>query len=944
MAVTIGSVTEGNANAEEIKNNSPDSELYENNKKYLQGSLVKFNDKIYLAKRNVPSDVDLDNPYYWEIFMDAADSKRVDELFEKTGKLDELETESKDNLVAAINEVGSIQPDWAQNDETAKDYIKNRTHWVEEKAVLEETTFTIEESDGMCALGNFPATLSAGDICTVVYDGKTYTCTVFEFETDIAGIGCDAFEIAFQNQPDGLCAITIMSYAGEHTISILQTTYHTLNPKYIKDMYYSEIGEGVIGTGANGWIKVTNYQAITIPKMAINGTIYENVPVDHVANRYVYYVVGGHTLEFDKMSSSMNADGLSDDDVVFYGETQIYHTIPDEFIPWEESPTADSILYTAQSLTEEQQAQARANIGADISTKMDANNPVGTGSFSMNRKAGTVVGAKSHAEGYSTTASGEGSHAEGYGTTASQSYSHAEGYNTTASGFSSHAEGLVTTASGYDSHAEGYLNTASGQYSHTEGYQTIASGNGSHAEGYLTTASGQYSHAEGNYTKASGSSSHAEGNNTTASGDHSHAEGTGTNKFSSVVTTTNPTTDSIITAWKSKKFSVAKGNYSHVEGKDNLALNDYSHAEGYQTTASGENSHAEGYRTIASKNYSHAEGNQTTASGQYSHAEGNYTKASGNGSHAEGVGTTASGYDSHTEGGYTKAPGSDSHAEGTQTTASGSSSHAEGYLTTASGNYSHVQGKYNIKDSSNTYADIIGNGTSTQSSNAATVDWSGNAWFAGDVYTGSTSGTNKDDGSKKLATEEYVNSSIAAGGTDISLGLTSASVGQIIKVKAIDASGKPTAWEAVDMPSGGGSNGGIHLIARVVTEANAASIEVTGLSTTAEVLSLRIYNPGSTCGGGLCITVNGIRKLGYGGTISGTNTVQAFVRAWLYRDGGTLYGRSRMANEGTNVYEWPEMGEITSITVDSTYNDGTTKYFQAGTIFEIYEGMYPNVQ
>ena len=145
------------------------------------------------------------------------------------------------------------------------------------------------------------------------------------------------------------------------------------------------------------------------------------------------------------------------------------------------------------------------------------------------------------------------------------------------------------------------------------------------------------------------------------------------------------------------------------------------------------------------------------------------------------------------------------------------------------------------------------------------------------------------------------------------------------------------------MPSGGGSNGGIHLIARVVTEANAASIEVTGLSTTAEVLSLRIYNPGSTCGGGLCITVNGIRKLGYGGTISGTNTIQAFVRAWLYRDGGTLYGRSRMANEGTNVYEWPEMGEITSITVDSHYNDGTTKYFQAGTIFEIYEGVYPNV-
>ena len=44
----------------------------------------------------------------------------------------------------------------------------------------------------------------------------------------------------------------------------------------------------------------------------------------------------------------------------------------------------------------------------------------------------------------------------------------------------------------------------------------------------------------------------------------------------------------------------------------------------------------------------------------------------------------------------------------------------------------------------------------------------------------------------------------AAGGTDISLGLTSAAVGQIIKVKAIDESGKPTEWEAVDIGSNAG--------------------------------------------------------------------------------------------------------------------------------------------
>lgn len=39
------------------------------------------------------------------------------------------------------------------------------------------------------------------------------------------------------------------------------------------------------------------------------------------------------------------------------------------------------------------------------------------------------------------------------------------------------------------------------------------------------------------------------------------------------------------------------------------------------------------------------------------------------------------------------------------------------------------------------------------------TDEEGNAWFAGDVYVGSTSGVNKDEGSKKLATEDFVKTS-----------------------------------------------------------------------------------------------------------------------------------------------------------------------------------------
>ena len=260
-----------------------------------------------------------------------------------------------------------------------------------------------------------------------------------------------------------------------------------------------------------------------------------------------------------------------------------------------------------------------------------------------------------------------------------------------------------------------------------------------------------------------------------------------------------------------KDNPVGTGSFS-MGRKAGSLVGDKSHAEGNDTTASGESSHAEGYMTTASGESSHAECDGTTASGSYSHAEGSLTTASGESSHAEGNDTNASGQ-------Y-------SHAEGNDTNASGAHSHAEGNGTTASSSYQHVQGKYNIPNASNIYADIIGNGTSSKRSNAATVDWSGNAWYAGDVYVGSTSGTNKDAGSKKLATEEYVSTELGNYTPDPSLGITNATVGQIAKITAVDSNGKPTAWEPVDLPSGGGENA-LRLIVDTTTTEDVAQIEFT---------------------------------------------------------------------------------------------------------------------
>lgn len=240
---------------------------------------------------------------------------------------------------------------------------------------------------------------------------------------------------------------------------------------------------------------------------------------------------------------------------------------------------------------------------------------------------------------------------------------------------------------------------------------------------------------------ASGEYSHAEGYQTTASGQGSHAEG-----------------------W----VTLASGECAHAEGRGTQATEYMSHAEGDNTTAKGHASHAEGYESEASGEKSHAEGNFTKATNLASHAEGSSTEASGQGSHAEGGSTEASEAYSHAEGMRTKATNIASHAQGWYTTASAIGSHAEGHSTLASSSYQHVQGTYNLEDSVQRYAHIVGNGDISVRSNAHTLDWSGNAWYQGDVFVG---GTDQDSG-ERLAKMSDLAVSITTNEIDTICGVT----------------------------------------------------------------------------------------------------------------------------------------------------------------------------
>ena len=398
-----------------------------------------------------------------------------------------------------------------------------------------------------------------------------------------------------------------------------------------------------------------------------------------------------------------------------------------------------------------------------FSTLLNEENPSTNTFFVPSQSAigHVTISCGSYSEGYDNNSAGNYSHVEGRQNIAAGSYSHAEGRYTSA-GYAAHAEGEHTMAKGYGSHAEGYETKAISDYSHAEGYFTQAKGYGSHVEGNTTEASGQSAHAEGDYTKATGSESHAEGGSTKAIGIRSHAEGNQTRAEGNY---------SHVEGYR----TVAEGAQSHAEGLDSKTTAPSSHAEGNGTIASGDSSHAEGFESKATAPRAHAEGWKTEASGYNSHAEGNITIANGDNSHSEGYGTKAQSSSSHAEGYWTEAfgvyshsEGADtksigeashaegyksiannlySHAEGEWTEANGEASHAEGRYTTAEGKAQHVQGRYNIKDTENKYAHIVGNGEKEDEvdgqgnvikqnrSNAHTLDWSGNAWFAGTVET-----------------------------------------------------------------------------------------------------------------------------------------------------------------------------------------------------------------
>lgn len=250
---SIGSAAGGDTSTG-TRNNVTLAAPWDESKEYLKGDLATHNGDLYQAQKSVPAGVKISDEDYWALVVAGDKSQETEQLRKDIGSLGDLETESKDNLVNAINEVGSIQPDWNQNDETKKDYIKGRTHYTykERKTLYENTAMDFTSLNHINIDGN-PFLLEEGKTYIVVWDGVEHEAVCKISPASGSTFLGNAYwgnkrPSDDTGEPFYVDDTSIFGElgSGTHSILLMQNVeaVHTLDPKYIEDMYYTKIIPG----------------------------------------------------------------------------------------------------------------------------------------------------------------------------------------------------------------------------------------------------------------------------------------------------------------------------------------------------------------------------------------------------------------------------------------------------------------------------------------------------------------------------------------------------------------------------------------------------------------------------------------------------------------------------------------------------------------------------
>ena len=142
----------------------------------------------------------------------------------------------RDGQVVTGGNVGGVQSDWNQNDNTQPDYVKNRPFYTGdpvETVLVEESTVSFTSS-GSVYYANCPSPFEAtvGETYKVYWDGTAYECTCASLNTflaignfSIAGAGSDTGEPFLMVVNNGVrIDIYTTDTSASHTFSIVASS------------------------------------------------------------------------------------------------------------------------------------------------------------------------------------------------------------------------------------------------------------------------------------------------------------------------------------------------------------------------------------------------------------------------------------------------------------------------------------------------------------------------------------------------------------------------------------------------------------------------------------------------------------------------------------------------------------------------------------------------
>lgn len=160
-------------------------------------------------------------------------------------------------------------PDWNQNDPDAKDYIKNRTHWVDDDG----TVHKLDE----------------------------------KFLPDSSAVSFAAQSLTDSQKAQARENIDAQEKICEEMILDTST-----------------------GFGYVGIINAAGYYPKTIYKARIGGDYYENVPCNNYGNIHPEYTLGEHTITLNYNAGSMDVspNDISDSDIEFYKQESVQVILP----------------------------------------------------------------------------------------------------------------------------------------------------------------------------------------------------------------------------------------------------------------------------------------------------------------------------------------------------------------------------------------------------------------------------------------------------------------------------------------------------------------------------------------------------------------------------------------------------------------------------------------